>query len=122
MEQGKSLILKLFGVALGLVVMLAGATVLSQNFMAGKSISLAGSEKQFSAEAREVTLSMNEEFRIVVESGGRLTAPEDQMVSFSYKITLPQSKYITSGKCTGEETEYKPEGRRKAPAKALYWI
>lgn len=67
----KSLVLKLFGAGLGLVVMLVGAVTLGQNFLADKSsytISAANSESSVTSEELEMTLSMNEEFKIVVEN------------------------------------------------------
>lgn len=209
MEQGnyKSLILKLSGAAFGLVVMLAGAATLGQNFLADKSTAVAGPEKGLSPEELELTLSMNEEFRIVVESGEwladralkevrlaletmksehfdrlleinsdtiddlreviediakqmsipsalkediladlerqlaktekKLSAIEDHIVTFSYKMIPPQSKYLTGGTCSQEDSivekcvdgecagagaESRAKGYRKGSIEAFYWI
>ncbi len=78
MKQGnyKSLILKLSGTALGLVVMLAGAAALGHNFMTSKSLhssnydsyeySMASPETHMDA---DFVVAMKDEFKIISENG-----------------------------------------------------
>lgn len=70
MAQGsyKTLLWKLSGTALGFVVMLSVATMVSQNFISEED-NFASFDAEFSQKDQDFKRALNEEFRIVVESG-----------------------------------------------------